>query len=465
MTLFVATSDDTLRNPPAPLVSPITNASSDDDDPNGIAAAVQNMVPTPQLWINLIPTNDLPFPPNGIKFDNHSWANITPVDATGAPLMQPGDTIEQIIVDPSNNNTIYVYTASGLVLQGNFAFEFQVDPHSGEIIGYAPDGIELYNPDGTMAGPSAPIDSAVSVWQNITGNLPSGVLPVAVPQPLALDSQVVTDPTDDVLYAGTPASGVWKLTNPSADFSTTPPVWTEVGLDTSGNPTIPIASVTALSLNTTTGILGAATYGRGTFEIQVRGLISGHIFTDTNGNGMFDTGEPGVAGVTVEVLDEANAGAVVAATTTDANGFYQFRSLTAGDYEVVALTGTGLIETTAEPTDLATFTEKSTDTVDIGFFAPGTISGVKFLDTNDDQIQDNGEPGLPGFTIYIDLNNNGVLDPGEPSTVTAADGPTPSPTSGHPSSAESRTRKADRSICARSSNRIMLPPFPPPARP
>jgi RHS repeat-associated protein len=32
------------------------------------------------------------------------------------------------------------------------------------------------------------------------------------------------------------------------------------------------------------------------------------------------------------------------------------------------------------------------------------------------------EPGLPGWTVYLDQNNNGQLDPGEPSTVTDANG-------------------------------------------
>ncbi len=53
---------------------------------------------------------------------------------------------------------------------------------------------------------------------------------------------------------------------------------------------------------------------------------------------------------------------------------------------------------------------------------PGTISGVKFDDDNANGVQDAGEAGLPGFTIYLDANNNGRLDTGETSTVTAADG-------------------------------------------
>lgn len=52
----------------------------------------------------------------------------------------------------------------------------------------------------------------------------------------------------------------------------------------------------------------------------------------------------------------------------------------------------------------------------------GRISGMKFNDLNNNGIKDNGEPGLAGWTIYLDTDNDGVLDPGEKTTVTGADG-------------------------------------------
>lgn len=53
--------------------------------------------------------------------------------------------------------------------------------------------------------------------------------------------------------------------------------------------------------------------------------------------------------------------------------------------------------------------------------ATPTIRGVKFNDLDGDGLRDEGEPGLPGWTIYLDLNENGLLDSLEPSTVTLAD--------------------------------------------
>jgi len=66
-----------------------------------------------------------------------------------------------------------------------------------------------------------------------------------------------------------------------------------------------------------------------------------------------------------------------------------------------------------------------TATVDIGaveLHLP-SIRGMKFHDVNGDGIHDLDEPGLSGWTIYIDANNNEALDGGELSTITLADDP------------------------------------------
>lgn len=52
----------------------------------------------------------------------------------------------------------------------------------------------------------------------------------------------------------------------------------------------------------------------------------------------------------------------------------------------------------------------------------GLLTGTKYDDLDRDGQRDEDEPGLAGFTIYLDANNNGQLDGGELSTVTDADG-------------------------------------------
>lgn len=54
--------------------------------------------------------------------------------------------------------------------------------------------------------------------------------------------------------------------------------------------------------------------------------------------------------------------------------------------------------------------------------ANSQIQGTKWNDLNGNGVQDEGETGLSGWTIYLDQNNNGQLDPGEQFTITDADG-------------------------------------------
>ena len=52
----------------------------------------------------------------------------------------------------------------------------------------------------------------------------------------------------------------------------------------------------------------------------------------------------------------------------------------------------------------------------------GSISGTKFNDVNGDGIQESGDTGLAGLTVYLDTNNNDSLDVGEISATTDANG-------------------------------------------
>jgi len=62
-------------------------------------------------------------------------------------------------------------------------------------------------------------------------------------------------------------------------------------------------------------------------EVVPNATISGTVFEDTNDD---DAGDDPIAGVLIELKDLA--GNVVASTTTDANGAYEFTGVTPGDY-------------------------------------------------------------------------------------------------------------------------------------
>jgi hypothetical protein len=69
-----------------------------------------------------------------------------------------------------------------------------------------------------------------------------------------------------------------------------------------------------------------------------------HVWMDRNGNGTDDPGEPGVAGVTVTLLLDADHDGTyetrVGTTTSNANGDYSFPGLRFGDYCVVVESAT-----------------------------------------------------------------------------------------------------------------------------
>jgi hypothetical protein len=234
VSLFVGTPDDALHDP-----------TSDNDDPTGLPASASPFPPPapatigPQLWVNLIPTNVTGFPGGGITWDEHSWGNLTPDlvnNETGAA--QPDGvsdftgSVSQIIVDPGNSSTVYVFTSTGQVFRGtNFNFIYvQANPgdpggtisDDGTLIGYAPDGIAIFDDMGNPIGRTEPINAASITWTDLTGDLPAGEFLVRVVQGLALDSQVITDLSDDILYTVAATGGVWRLDNPGGDSGTTP---------------------------------------------------------------------------------------------------------------------------------------------------------------------------------------------------------------------------------------------------
>ncbi len=181
--------------------------------------------------------------------------------------------------------------------------------------------------------------------------------------------------------------------------------------------------------------------------------VGNRVWLDTNGNGVRDGVEPGIGGLTVRLLD-GNGAAVIATTTTDGNGYYRFDNLPAGSYQVEVVmpagytptivpatganpnndvdndnngvtavngalranavtVGPGASEPTGE-TDLSSSGQGGTDangnmTVDFGLRTTLTASLGDFVwsDTNKDGIQDAGEPGLAGVTVY--LFQNGVI--------------------------------------------------------
>lgn len=156
--------------------------------------------------------------------------------------------------------------------------------------------------------------------------------------------------------------------------------------------------------------------------------ISGQKFGDTDGDAVKDTtpapGELGLQGWTI-FLDDDNNGVLdtgETSTTTDANGNYSFPGLGPGTYRVREELQTDWQQTTGNPADITSVSGVNVANVLFGNFELFDITGTKYEDTDGDGNKDAGEPGVPGWTIYLDDNNNGALDTGETSTATDTDG-------------------------------------------
>jgi subtilisin-like proprotein convertase family protein len=121
------------------------------------------------------------------------------------------------------------------------------------------------------------------------------------------------------------------------------------------------------------------------------GLAGRTVYLDLNHNGTFDPGEP--------------------STTTDANGNYSFTGLAPMAYWVRQVVPAGWMQTTANPGPITgALNGTSVTGVNFGDFQLATVSGTAFLDTNGNGIQDAGERGMAGQTVFVDLNRDGVRD-------------------------------------------------------
>jgi hypothetical protein len=215
---------------------------------------------------------------------------------------------------------------------------------------------------------------------------------------------------ETTLPKGSDGKTLWERTIPNASGST-------VANDSNENP----ATVTLPSSNNPANAYVDETIDFGYVALQ--GAIGDYVWYDANRNGLQDAGEQGINGVVVNLYD--STGNTLLATTTTAmgpggnNGYYQFTGLDEGNY-VVKLDATTLpanyvptlskqggnpaIDSNGSPTAVALAKDSSTDeTVDFGYVSTctGTIGDFVWHDANINGLQDTGESGIGGVTVYL----------------------------------------------------------------
>ncbi len=187
------------------------------------------------------------------------------------------------------------------------------------------------------------------------------------------------------------------------------------------------------------------------------GSIGNLVWLDTNNNGVKDTAESGIDGVTVLLYRSAatpGTSTPYATTTTSGGGSYSFSSLPEDNYVVYlpasnfttgnALAGTPLSSTTTVSSDnqvnnddngiqsttgaavtspiIALAAAESDQTVDFGFTGTGAIGNLVWFDANNNGIKDSGESGINGVAVqlYLSSQTPGVDTP--VATTTTAGG-------------------------------------------
>lgn len=136
--------------------------------------------------------------------------------------------------------------------------------------------------------------------------------------------------------------------------------------------------------------------------------VGGTKFEDLNANGVRDPGEPPVAGVTINLFPGTSPNPTGASRTavTDANGNFLFTNVAAGPFFLVETPPAGFTPTVPIAGFIPGSLSAGGSSLDNLFgnfrgLLTGSISGVKFLDTNGDGIRNDGEGPLAGVTITL----------------------------------------------------------------
>ena len=151
------------------------------------------------------------------------------------------------------------------------------------------------------------------------------------------------------------------------------------------------------------------------------GSFSGTVWSDENNNGVMDEGEPGVAGVQLQLTGVRTGNTYT--FTTDDTGAYRFDLLRDDAYDFTAKIPDGMLFARYTQTggdSRSVFTTEGTNATrqfvvsdaenvankNVGIIRKAAVSGLAFLDTNYNGVYDEGEPAYSGVTVELVKNSN-----------------------------------------------------------
>ncbi len=297
-----------------------------------------------------------------------------------------GSTFDNVVVSPSDTNTLYVSDGSRVFKTTNggtnwsevstgvagFVTYIAIHPTNPQIVYITISGFGTTKVQKSINGGTS--------WTNMSTGLPS--IPTNCISIHPNNSEQIVVGTDVGIYYSGNGGTSWEL------FST--------GL--------PNVIVNELEFHLSSNKLRAATYGRGIWEtpfttIQL-GSIAGTVFNDANNNGIKDANESMLSNWKVKL-----SGAKVDSMMTDGNGNYNFFSLNDGNYQVSQVVQTGWTQTLPTNNGIYSVTITSANSItgkDFGNYKPsGNISGIVFNDANNNGTKDANEIGLSNWKVKI----------------------------------------------------------------
>ena len=168
-------------------------------------------------------------------------------------------------------------------------------------------------------------------------------------------------------------------------------------------------------------LLGGANVDQIGFGLYTQGRICGSVWQDANFDAVMAEGEEGLRGVTLTLLD--GQGEAVATQTSQRSGEFSFEGLAPGTYSLMAALPEGYVFTRADGQSAAAETGESStqlqlgelamgqtmDNLTLGALKPADISGVIWLDEDDDgrrQVNDDGMQNLGVTLVQADTGES-----------------------------------------------------------
>jgi choice-of-anchor A domain-containing protein len=214
------------------------------------------------------------------------------------------------------------------------------------------------------------------------------------------------------LSAGSYVVAVDSTTLPPSYTPTTSFVGSNSAIDSNGSPA-------AVTLATDSSVDETIDFG---YVSPCNGTIGDFVWHDLNQNGIQDTGEPGIGGITLDLYNSAYT--LIQTAITNGGGNYLFSGLCAGDYTVTVVGSTlppnftptisqapgstTANDSNGSPAPVVLTTDSSNNvvsdlTIDFGYVSPcnGAIGDFVWWDQNGNGIQDAGEPGIANVTVSL----------------------------------------------------------------